>query len=82
MDVNDGVYNGIKYFWEIIVAIFSGVISYVGYKFKKHRDDVATDKKMLLDHDTTIKIFNERLNSLNSDIEEIKDYLKKILFKL
>lgn len=82
MDVDTGLLGGVKHLWEIVVTGMSAVISYVLYKFKKSNDQTAADRKMLLDHDTLLQIFDERLKNIDADMVEIKDYLKKILFKL
>lgn len=80
--MDDGLFAGVKHLWEIIVTSMSAVISYVLYKFKKNSDQQTADRKMLADHDTMLQIFDERLKNIDMDMIEIKDYLKKILFKL
>lgn len=82
MDLNDGLWNGAKHIWEVVLAAFSAAISYVMYKAKKHNDAAEADRIMLKDHDTILQVMEERLKNFNDDITEIKDYLKKILFKL
>lgn len=77
-----GFWGGIKNMWEIIVAAISAMFSYILYRSKKAKDASIADKQLLQEHDTALQIVQERLKNLNDDIVEIKDYLKKILFKL
>ena len=78
----DGIWEGAKHLWEILVACVSATMSYLIYKFKKNNDQILEDRDTLQEHDTMIKIFEERFKNLDADIVEIKQYLKKILFKL
>lgn len=82
MDINDSLWNGAKHLWEIIVGCISAIVSYILYKFKKNGEQIIADRSMLHEHDTILQIVDERLKNLEADIVEIKDYLKKILFKL
>ncbi len=82
MDINDGIWNGAKHLWEIFVAAVSALFSYILYRSKKPKDQSLADRCLLYEHDTSLQIFEERFKNLEADIIEIKDYLKKILFKL
>lgn len=82
MELHDGLWDWTKHIWEIIVASVSAVVSYVLYKFKKNGEELAADRDMLHDHDTTLQVMHEKLKNFDSDIAEIKEYLQKILFKI
>ena len=82
MILDDGVWYGIKHLWEILVAALSAIFSYVLYRSKKANEATTADRTLLREHDTSLQIFEERFRNLEADIIEIKDYVKKILFKL
>ena len=68
--------------WEIAVAALSAGFSYMVYKAKKNRDQFDEVVETVDNHDSIIKVFEERFKHLMTDVEEIKQDLKKILYKL
>lgn len=71
-----------QHMWEIIIAGASAMFSYVVYISKKRTEYKEEIQQTLIEHDTMLEVLKTRLDNLDEDIREIKDYLKRILFKL
>ncbi len=71
-----------QHMWEMAVAGISALFSYAAYNAKKARESKEEVKNTLVEHDTMLEILKTRLDNLDEDLKEIKDYLKRILFKL
>lgn len=79
MDVNHDVYESIKY---ILGVIMSAALSMIAWAFKKRATRLATLEQSVTDLNSKQALVNLELTTLKDDVSEIKNDLKKILFKL
>lgn len=78
MDINDGLYDSVKY---IFGTILSAVLSLSAWKFKKHTDRIDTIEHNADILETNYKVFEVEIRTIREDISEIKSDLKELLFK-
>lgn len=82
MDLNDGIWEGIKHLWQLVAGVLSVALSYVVYRHKKQMqefDNVRHDVNLLK---TNHAVTDVLIDSIKEDIDEIKHDLKKVLEKL
>jgi hypothetical protein len=78
----DGLWDGTKHLWELLITALSAGFSYMVYRHKKNREQFETMADTVDEHESILQVFEERFKHLMNDVEEIKKDLKKILFKL
>lgn len=78
MDINDGLYDSIKY---ILGTALSAVLSLSAWKFKKHTDRIDTIEMNADMLETNYKVVEVEIRTIREDISEIKNDIKQLLFK-
>lgn len=78
----DAMKEFMEHIWQIIVLSLSAAISLIMFRHKKNIDRQETMQTAIQQHSTTLEVLEERIKHVVDDLEDIKDDLKQILYKL
>ncbi len=78
MDFHSGVLDSIKY---IVGLICSAVLSFFAWSYKNRAAKLESLDKRVDELHTSSKVTQTELGSIKDDIHEIKQDLKKLLFR-
>ena len=71
-----------RHAWEYLATIARAVLSFAIYKYKKKEKRIDDIEHSIENSKLSVLLMQEKLINIVQDIEEIKQDLKKILFKL
>lgn len=86
MDINDGIWETIKYAWQAALGVLSAVVSYMIYHRKKADEKLENRLEELenadVNHTIMFARINEKLVNIEERQKETAHDVKKVLFKL
>lgn len=71
-----------KHVWQYLGAALSAVLSLAVYKYKKKENRLDQIEEDAENNKVSILLLQEKITNLVDDVDEIKQDLKKVLFKL